>query len=359
MPRHVGRAMAALTFGLSFTLGPDGSLATAAGATTESRLIPVTASSMPEVDADPAVPTALPAEVADIDWSQECLPRWSARIGSVILERGGLPSQLFIYDTATNQNIIDPSNFNFPWRGGLDVGALYRGEVADVDFRYFGVESWYASQGPILAPAGVTAAFPNLGPSPDPVLVNVGYTTRMHSAEINLRKNVTNRWSLLGGFRYLSFSDGFLIDADNGPGIETTQIGVNAGNQLYGAQIGADGILYDNGRRFHIESAIKAGVYGNAAKNTLQVGDGAGNTFILGSVHSNHTAFVGDLNFTGVYQLTDHVNLRAGYQLLWLAGVAIGSEQPPSIDFINGNVSVDTSGSAFFHGVLLSAETTW
>jgi len=359
MSRHVGRALAALTFGLSCTFGPNSTLETAAAASAESRLTPVMTSNMAEVEAAPAVPIALTSNADDIDWSNAYVPRWSARVGTVILQRGGLPSQLFVYDSATNQNYIDPSNFNFPWRGGLDAGAMFRGEFADVDFRYFGVESWYASQGPILAAAGVTAAFPNLGPSPDPILVSTGYTTRLHSAEINLRKNVTHRWSLLGGFRYLSFSDGFLINADNGPGIDTTQIGVNAGNQLFGAQIGADGILYDNGRRFHIESAIKAGVYGNGAKNTLQVGDGAGNTFILGSVHRNHTAFVGDLNFTGVYQLTDHINLRAGYQLLWLAGVAVGSEQPPSIDFNNGNISVDTSGSAFFHGVLLSAETTW
>lgn len=347
---HLGCALAAFAVLISGPLS-----ASARGAENGSLLSRLTgAAAAEESDSD-----ALRPDVEEIDWSLAPARRWSGRVGAIILNRGGLPSQPFVFNSNTGQNYLDPSDYSFPWRAGADVSLIRYGQFADVDFRYFGVDPWTSQLGPVQTGPGTTASFPDIGASANPLTVSAGYTSRLQSVETNLRKNVAPRWSLLAGFRYLSFTDGFQIIADEGPANGVTQIGLKAHNSLYGGQIGADGILWDNGGRFRIESAIKAGVYGNVTKDTLSIGDGSGGMFNAVVARNNHTAFVGDLSFTGVYQWNDNWSLRAGYQLLWLAGVAIGSEQPPGIDFNNGVAAVDTSGSAFFHGVTLGLERSW
>ncbi|MEX0979080.1 MAG: hypothetical protein WDZ48_09525, partial [Pirellulales bacterium] len=81
------------------------------------------------------------------------------------------------------------------------------------------------------------------------------------------------------------------------------------------------------------------------------------------------TAFVGDLNFTGLYQLTEHWAVRVGYQLLWISGVALASEQSSvgggfggavaTQAFFDPSFPIVTSGDVFFHGALVSAQANW
>jgi hypothetical protein len=73
----------------------------------------------------------------------------------------------------------------------------------------------------------------------------------------------------------------------------------------------------------------------------------------------NHAAFVGELGFTAVYQLSPHWSLRAGYQMLWLEGVAVAAEQVPAIDLLAGLAAVDTTGSPFYHGANVGLEFVW
>jgi len=64
------------------------------------------------------------------------------------------------------------------------------------------------------------------------------------------------------------------------------------------------------------------------------------------------------LNFTAVYQLNNAWSLRAGYQLLWLAGVAVAAEQASDY-FDNATPVINTAGNAFFHGALVGCERSW
>ena len=67
------------------------------------------------------------------------------------------------------------------------------------------------------------------------------------------------------------------------------------------------------------------------------------------------------MNIAAVYQITDHWAIRGGYQLLWLSGVAIGSEQLHTLNLNSGNglPAMNTSHDAFFHGALVGVERTW
>ena len=72
----------------------------------------------------------------------------------------------------------------------------------------------------------------------------------------------------------------------------------------------------------------------------------------------NNTAFLGEIGLVGVYQLTDTIALRAGYQLMWLDGVALASEQVQASNFATGT-GADVHGDVFFHGALLGVEAQW
>lgn len=70
----------------------------------------------------------------------------------------------------------------------------------------------------------------------------------------------------------------------------------------------------------------------------------------------NNTALLGEIGLFGVYQLTDAIAIRAGYQLMWLDGVALASEQVQTTNFATGT---DVQGDVFFHGALIGVEARW
>jgi hypothetical protein len=290
---------------------------------------------------------------------ETCLPRWSARLGAVFLQRARPESTPYIINLNTGASVVDPSNFVFPFQGGADVGLIRRGEQADVDFRYFGVNEWNASQGTINGPVGTVLAIPGAGAgSPVPVLLTPNYSSALNSAEINLRHNVSSRLTFLGGFRYISLHDNLFTRAADPNTSSTTDATFRTTNNLYGLQGGADAILWQNGGRFRVEGVIKAGIFGNSAVSNLTEAINGSNVLNVGSSRSR-PAFVGDLNFTGVYQINDRWALRGGYQLLWLSGVAVASEQLQGINFSTAHFSTTTANGAFFHGALVGVERSW
>ncbi len=290
-------------------------------------------------------------------------PRWSGSVGAVILQRARPVSTPFLLNPVSGQSLIDPAGFHFPFEGGPDVGLVRYGRWADVEFRYFGVHDWQAAQGPLDSPDGFTLPIPGFDPAFGSFTLASWYVSSLDSVELNLRRNILPRLSLLAGFRYVRLHERLSFFAGDSALANGSIIGFNANNDLYGLQIGAEGLLWDRGGRFRVEGALKAGVFANSARSSIgvnHIGSGGGGDpdqiFWLGH---DHTAFVGDLNFVGVYQLTEHLALRGGYQLLWLNGVAIASEQIHRLDLDTGDVGTNTSHGTFYHGVLVGLEAAW
>lgn len=308
-------------------------------------------------DQEVTSPDSLPA--FDPQACEICAPRWSARMGAVFLQRARPESTPYIVNFNTGAPVVDPSNFVFPFQGGADVGLIRHGEQADIDFRYFGVNEWSASQGTINGPVGTVLAIPGSGTgSPVPVLLSPTYKSSLNSAEINLRRNVSSRLTLLGGFRYISLHDDLFTRAVDPNTSLSTDARFRTTNSLYGMQVGADTILWQNGGRFRVEGVIKAGLFGNSAVSRLSEAVNGGSVLDVGGSRSR-PAFVGDLNFTGVYQINDRWALRGGYQLLWLSGVAVASEQLQGINFSTAHFSTTTANGAFFHGAMVGVERSW
>ena len=95
-------------------------------------------------------------------------------------------------------------------------------------------------------------------------------------------------------------------------------------NNLYGLQIGAEATLFECGR-FSIGGGLKTGVFDNHAEEAssarmarIQFGD---------SDSTDHLAFLGEIGVQCKYQVMPRLSLKAGYEAIWLEGVALAPGQ--------------------------------
>lgn len=284
-----------------------------------------------------------------------CQPLWTVKAGIVYLDRANPHPATLIENTVTGATVSSAQNFNFNWNAGVDVSAIRAlGDDRALEVRYFGIDGWRATQNFVTPPIW---NFPT-----DPPLFGLGvanvagvYTSRLYSTEVNLRHRASDRLSWLLGFRWVQVHENLDFNADFGG--NQAVVNTNVDNNLYGAQIGADWRVYDRGGPFHIDSIFKAGIFGNSANNSFGVTQQIGPAFGTGQSRGQ-VAFVGEIGLTAVYQWTDHIALRGGYQVLWVEGIAVASDQLSSIDVLAGN-GINSLGGIFYHGALASVDFTW
>ena len=107
-----------------------------------------------------------------------------------------------------------------------------------------------------------------------------------------------------------------------------------------------------------VDADIKVGVYLNQA----DAASSAGGILLDSSGRNDETsaAFLGELGLDAVYDVSCCLSLRAGYQLLFVAGVALAADQVPNTGNLaagspNVPVSVDSS-SLLYHGLNVGVE---
>jgi hypothetical protein len=222
----------------------------------------------------------------------------------------------------------------------------------------------------------------------------VDYSSVMHSAELNLvrcqercttcghgkgdgtskaacgvsRGFPCRTWEWFAGFRYLNLSErlrlyGERVQDETGndtPGLEYGVYDIRSSNNLCGAQLG--GRLRGWGERWGWEATGKAGLFGNGAHQEQYVLDWDDGLFPARervSAAGGRVAFVGELNLTGVYRLTDVWNLRAGYNLIWIGGVALAPDQLDFSGVPSAGDQLRNDGQVFLHGVSGGLEARW
>src|SRR4029077_12176624 len=111
--------------------------------------------------------------------------------------------------------------------------------------------------------------------------------------------------------------------------------------------------------RIFFDGFMKAGVFGNVAGNQFSVIDNSGLSE-AGHDARKQVAFVGDVGLSAVYQWTCHIAFRAGYEVMWLEGVAVTSDQiaVTNRNGLDGN-GIDTVGGLFYHGALAGVSVAW
>ncbi len=285
-------------------------------------------------------------------YAQESL--WSARPGAVILERDRPNSLVLMQATADPTRNLNADDFNFGFHGGLDMSILrhFDGDRA-AEVRYVGVDGWSSATTAItnttlLMPLIINTQVPVTAPNVQ--RINATYGSDLESIEANWRRPLGDSWTLLAGFRYVELDE--QLRANLVTPVPTFTYDITTQNRMYGFQAGAEAFLYQRGC-FSLEGNFKAGIYHNSGAHTSVLN--TTRVSVVAGQRSNRPAFLGELGLTGVFDLTDRLSLRGGYNLMWIESVALASDQIPATNFTTFT-GIDSSGGVFYHGAIVSLE---
>lgn len=305
---------------------------------------------------------------------------WTFYGGYLMLQRSR-PDDAILFQNGLNpaQN-FNANQFDFDYEPGFEVGAIKHNILPchicglDLEARFFMIDGWSDSKffQTTQPPSTVVTV---IGPRPDgtstaslvgPRDINTRYDSELTSFELNLRRRCCHmpriRW--IAGVRALELDEQLFSTlaetVPQGPGIPltTAEYTVRTRNRLYGFQLGAEVDLL-NHCCWCLRGFGKGGIYNNEAGHDSilfcdpNFGPCAGP---LNETRSR-TAGLAELGLSLRYCWCECVTLRADYRAMWLAGVALASDQVQVSEFNTDPPSgIDTSGSVFYHGFTLGLE---
>jgi hypothetical protein len=122
---------------------------------------------------------------------------------------------------------------------------------------------------------------------------------------------------------------------------------IQADNDLWGVQLGID-MKWLVHPRAYIDFDAKGAICHNDASQST--------TFnaVASGASGERTAFVGDFVLTANWQMTPSWSIRAGYQALFVTGVALGPENlRTNAALLPGGGELDDRGEVVYHGPVL------
>ncbi|MBM4092084.1 MAG: hypothetical protein FJ276_22040 [Planctomycetes bacterium] len=259
----------------------------------------------------------------------------------------------------------DDLDSGFNW--GPNVGVYYScNACTSIGIEYFSVQEW-SSAG--VAAGNISVQFPSFPYLPefqvpgDPTsgygVGNFLYTSRLHNAEINLRRRSSCfEWlTVLAGFRWIELGEEFHASFATGGTMPYFDIDTN--NHLYGGQLGAIVLLHSS-YKWTVDTWIKAGLCANVMdQDTFEDFRSAGGGTTYVNARTTSAAFTGDLGVKVVRRVTQRLSARAGYNLLWLEGVALAPEQLDASDPASGIAGINHKGGIFCHGGFVGLDFVW
>jgi hypothetical protein len=159
---------------------------------------------------------------------------------------------------------------------------------------------------------------------------------------------------MLIGFRTMELSERLLMEDVASP---NNFYEADTHNHLYGLQAGAIVTPLQWGR-FRMDAGLKAGALVNIADSRAH--DSV--IFVFPSDRGNDLAFFGEASITAVYQATDHIGLRMGYQMAALDGVALAPDQVATHLLLGpdaGTANIALGGTVLYQGGFAGLELTW
>jgi hypothetical protein len=278
-----------------------------------------------------------------------------------------------VTDIGGVENFLSAQSPQYPFGGGFRtfygaIGPDCRGwEVG-----YFGLYNLTAAASTSAAAVGTPLYLPGaLGFAIDPVgadLATVTTRTTINSAEANVfhhferwndRRDAWMEIDWLTGFRYVNVEDAATIGLVCCNGTSTPSYDAGTSNNMFGGQLG--GRARWNWNRWAIETWGKAGLLGNFQsqyQGTILDENGA---LVRDARSSTGTTagMIADINLTAIYRLTDTWGIRAGYNVIWLGGIAQALNQFDFSAASTAGTLLQQSGSVFLTGANLGLEARW
>jgi hypothetical protein len=276
------------------------------------------------------------------DCANACVPKWSVLAGAAILTRQE-DGEGIVVDPQTGGQLVGP---NIGVQSGFLFNAVrYRDNCRDIEFGLMAIGT-----GSLLGldAFGAPAVIPPGIPLGAAGVALTQYSADIFSFETNIRFRRSDRFSWIGGFRFIGLSETLLFTVLSPPAIPAAGL-IKVDNGLWGIQTGAVGTLLQRGN-WSVNGWAKAGIYYNDIQTTVA----AALPFpVFDNPDANPIAFVGDVQLTATYWFTEQFGVRAGYQLLWFDRVATAPGQLATLGEVNSN------SSPFLHGAVVQGEFAW
>ncbi|NBT13433.1 MAG: hypothetical protein EBS56_07615 [Planctomycetia bacterium] len=140
---------------------------------------------------------------------------------------------------------------------------------------------------------------------------------------------------------------------------EPASYNVRTSTNYFGAQIGQRGRR--EWCRWAVEGWWKTALCGTSAFQAADpiVGTISGVERGAESATASGVGFIGQLNGTLIYKITQHWGLRAGYNFYWLTNAALAPAQWDFATAQGAGTGINDNGTLFLHGANLGTEYRW
>jgi hypothetical protein len=308
----------------------------------------------------PSNPAASSLNEACQTATADCPNRWTFTVDSLWLDRNynshNFLGQTILVPAGTPVDPLYPAGASVRPGPRFQLSYMLTDELS-LEGVYFGLQQWSSSNSVTANPGAAVLAFSPYTQS-DVLLggfdqsLGYSYSSRLNNAEINFRAPVARRgpWTRenLLGIRYVQFNESFDLNGQDAFFSVTENLNTHTSNSMLGTQIGTTvRRTWDN--NWQLNMTGKAGLFANFISETFSNLNSTGVTggfppgFVPITRGKVSTDVAGVLDFSAIatYRINDNFALRGGYQLLYLAGVALASQQLGG--FSHG-------GDVFLHG---------
>ena len=165
----------------------------------------------------------------------------------------------------------------------------------------------------------------------------------------------------MAGFVWAGLNEqaNYTMSCCNDP-VETSSYNVRSGTNYYGGQIGMRGRR--EWQRWAVEGWWKTALCGtNSYQSAGPITDSVSPYQVRGpeSATASGVGFIGSLNGTLIYRLTQYWGVRAGYNLYWLTNSALAPTQWDFSNTATSGTGINDNGGIFLHGANLGVERRW
>ncbi|MFM8891408.1 MAG: hypothetical protein ACKOTB_07270 [Planctomycetia bacterium] len=163
----------------------------------------------------------------------------------------------------------------------------------------------------------------------------------------------------IGGFRWANLQDSAVLAMAPGTAPVPSSDTATTSSNLFAGQVGTRGRMQFE--HWGVEGWMKIGIAGTALSQSQSLVD-ALSPKPFRTPQSADTAGMGmiaDMNLSAIYRFNDVWGLRAGYNLMWLTGVALAADQWDFSPTQSGGTGINGSGSIFLSGANLGLEARW
>ena len=307
--------------------------------------------------------------------------RWYAAADALMLMRDSTPSRPMATLGPSGDIALHTKDLESSFQAGPRVTLGRRlGERHQIEFTWFDLSVWSDRAAVRNESANDLGGFGNLfSPFTDfgaPAVVfldynylaQIEYRSELDNWELNLRHSLPMppgplAVSLLVGGRHLRIHERFGYHAESYTPLTQASfntVDVRAGNELWGVQLGAL-FEFQVTYRSRITLDLKGGIFNNNAdQSTICIHSDpiTGTNTYTGSRAENVTAWAGEIALGLTYQITPRLTSQAGYQMLWVEGIALGSEnfEDSAGVLVGGPANLRHDGHAVYHGPYIGLE---